>query len=106
LVLIFEIKLITVIILGEKKGKIEFFCSNCSATAKYTCTNCEKPLCGRCRSRKKKNVLSNIIVPAGLCKQCSENRLQDFEKGQINTLSDSVLKYADPIISAPKSSDF
>jgi hypothetical protein len=95
-----------VIILGEKKGKIEFFCSNCGATARYTCINCEKPLCGRCRSRKKKSVLSNVIIPSGLCKKCSENRLQDFEEGQINTLSESVLEYADPIISAPKSSDF
>lgn len=81
-------------------------CSNCGNKAKYTCSNCGTPLCGRCRSREKTDVLSNVIVPAGLCKECVNERLDSFYEGKMNTLSESVIIYANPLDSAPKGSKY
>ena len=77
-------------------------CSNCGAKAKYTCSNCSVSLCVRCRSREKTDILSNVVVPAGLCKECSKDRLDSFYEGKFNTLSESVTIYANPLDSAPK----
>lgn len=90
------------IIIGEKNEEIVLLCLNCGATAKFACDECGKPLCGRCRSREKKNLVSKIVLPAGLCNSCSKNRIYRFSSGKINTLSESVTKYAEPIISGPK----
>lgn len=81
-------------------------CSNCGNKAKFTCSNCGTPLCGRCKSREKTDVLSNVIVPAGLCKECVNERLDNFYEGNMNTLSESVIIYANPLDSAPKSSKY
>jgi len=91
-----------VIIIGEKNEEIVLLCLNCGVTAKFACDECEKPLCGRCRSREKKDLVSKIVLPAGLCNSCSKNRIDGFSAGKINTLSESVTKYAEPIISGPK----
>lgn len=91
------------IIIGEKNEEIVLICLNCGATAKFTCDECGKPLCGRCRSREKKDLVTNVILPAGLCNTCSKKRNERFSDGEINTLSELVLKYVKPIISGPRS---
>ncbi|MFX1284969.1 MAG: B-box zinc finger protein [Promethearchaeota archaeon] len=57
-------------------------CISCGNKAKYNCLNCNRPICGRCRSKQKKikdeSLLSLIgstadslyYRPAGLCKDC------------------------------------
>ncbi len=92
-----------VIIIGEKNEEIVFICLNCGATAKFTCNECGRPLCGRCRSRDKKDLVSKVVLPAGLCNTCSKKRTEKFSEGEINTLSESVAKYVNPLISGPKS---
>ena len=77
-------------------------CSTCGNRAKHSCSNCGIPLCGRCRSREKTDILSNVIVPSGLCKECVNERLDSFYEGNMNTLSESVIIYANPLDSAPK----
>ena len=91
------------IIIGEKNEEIVLLCLNCGVTAKFACDECGKPLCGRCRSREKKDLVSKIVLPAGLCNSCTRNRTNRFSTGEINTLSESVTKYAKPIISGPRS---
>lgn len=90
------------IILGEKNGKIEIFCSKCGAVAKFSCENCGKPLCGRCRTRKKKDIILNTVIPSGLCDNCVEERQREFKLGKLNILTETVIHYAEPIISEPK----
>ncbi len=90
------------IIIGEKNEEIVLLCLNCGATAKFACDECKKPLCGRCRSREKKDLVSKIVLPAGLCNSCTKNRINRFSAGEINTLSESVTKYAKPILSGPR----
>ena len=92
-----------VIIISEKNEEIVFICLNCGATAKFSCNECGKPLCGRCRSREKKDLVSNVVLPAGLCNSCSKRRTEKFSEGEINTLSESISKYVEPILSGPKS---
>lgn len=91
-----------VIIISEKNEEIVLVCLNCGATAKFSCNNCGRPLCGRCRSREKKDLVSKVVLPAGLCNSCSKKRNEKFSEGDINTLSESVIKYVNPIISGPK----
>ena len=69
---------------------IDSICANCGVRASYECEKCGKPLCGRCRSREKKEILSNIVVHAGLCKECVMKRLNEFVEGTINILSEAV----------------
>ena len=69
-------------------------CCNCGAIARYGCATCGKPLCGRCGTRDKKEILDNVIVHAGLCKSCTIERLNDFIEGSINMLSEAIDKYA------------
>ena len=90
------------IILGEKNGKIEVFCSKCGAVAKYSCRSCGNPLCGRCRSREKKDVITNAVIPSGLCKRCVIERQAEFALGELSILTETVMQYAEPLISAPK----
>ena len=71
----------------------ESACSNCGAKAKFGCSSCEKPLCGRCISRQKKDLLDNIIVPAGLCKNCLKARIETFDIGDFNPLSEAIIIY-------------
>ncbi len=97
--------MIIVIIIGEKNEEIVLICLNCGATAKFTCKECETPLCGRCISREKKDVVTKVVLPAGLCNSCSKKRLAKFSTGEINTLSESIAKYVNPIISGPKSDE-
>ncbi|MHA1202782.1 MAG: hypothetical protein ACTSQ4_09700 [Candidatus Heimdallarchaeaceae archaeon] len=76
----------------------ESTCSKCGAKAKYCCSNCGKPLCGRCLSREKKELVSNIIIPAGLCSKCVELRIDKYKRGDMNPLSEAVTIYVtDPI---------
>lgn len=100
--LILENPMTIVIIIGEKNEEIVLICLNCGAAAKFACEECGKHLCGRCISREKKDLVSKIVLPAGLCNGCSKNRIDRFSAGKINTLSESVTKYAEPIISGPK----
>ncbi|MHA1202876.1 MAG: hypothetical protein ACTSQ4_10180 [Candidatus Heimdallarchaeaceae archaeon] len=95
----------TVIIIGEKNEEIVLICLNCGAAAKFTCKECEKPICGRCRSREKQDLVSNVVLPSGLCNSCSKKRVVKFSSGEINTLSESIAKYVNPIISGPKSDE-
>lgn len=95
--------MIIVIIIGEKNEEIVLICLNCGATAKYSCKDCGKPLCGRCISRKKKDLVNNVVLPAGLCNICSKKRDEEFSEGEFNTLSESIVKYVKPLISGPKS---
>lgn len=90
------------IIIGEKNEEIVLICLNCGATARYSCKECGQPLCGRCRSREKKDLVSKLILPAGLCKSCSKKREEQFSEGEINTLSESIVEYVKPILSGPK----
>ncbi len=71
----------------------ETTCSKCGSRAKYCCSNCGQPLCGRCSSREKKELVSNIIIPAGLCNKCVELRIDKYNKGEMNTLSEAVNIY-------------
>ncbi len=76
----------------------ESTCSKCGAKARYYCSNCGKPLCGRCLSREKKELVSNIIIPAGLCSMCVEVRIDNYKRGEMNPLSEAVTIYVtDPI---------
>jgi len=76
----------------------ESICSRCSSKAKFCCSLCGRPFCGRCLSKEKKDLLSNIIVPAGLCRNCVEERLQENNEGVLNHLSEAVTVYVtDPI---------
>lgn len=93
------------IIIGEKNEEIVLLCLNCGATAKFTCKECEKPLCGRCISREKKDLVNKVVLPAGLCNSCSRKREERFSTGEINTLSESISKFVNPILSGPKSED-
>ena len=103
--LILQNLMIIVIIIGEKNEEIVLFCLNCGATAKFACEECAKPLCGRCRSREKKDLVSKVVLPSGLCNGCSKKRGEKFSTGEINTLSESIVKYVNPIISGPKSDE-
>ncbi|NPD88577.1 MAG: hypothetical protein HGN29_07625 [Asgard group archaeon] len=71
----------------------EISCSNCGVKAKYGCSSCEKPLCGRCISREKKDLLDNIIIPAGLCKECVKTRAGNYDSGNFNPLSEAITIY-------------
>jgi hypothetical protein len=71
----------------------ESSCINCGVKAKYGCSSCEKPLCGRCISREKKDLLDNIIIPAGLCKECLKTRTRNYETGNFNPLSEAITIY-------------
>ena len=68
-------------------------CHNCGVKAKFACSLCEKPLCGRCISREKKDLMNNILIPAGLCKECISDRVDDFNQGNFNPLSEAVTIY-------------
>ena len=91
------------IVIGEKNEELVVICLNCGATAKFSCSECEKPLCGRCISREKKDVVTKVVLPAGLCRSCSKKRSEQFSSGEINTLSESISKYARPVMSGPRS---
>ena len=80
----------------------ESTCSKCGAKAKFCCSNCGKPLCGRCLSREKIELVSNIIIPAGLCSKCVELRIDNYKKGEMNTLSEAVTIYVTEPISKEK----
>jgi hypothetical protein len=71
----------------------ECTCSNCGVKAKFGCSSCEKPLCGRCISREKKDPLNNIIIPAGLCKDCVKTRTNKYTQGDFNPLSEAITIY-------------
>lgn len=71
----------------------ESSCSNCGVKAKFGCSSCEKPLCGRCISREKKDLLDNIVIPAGLCKECVGVRVDNYSDGEFNPLSEAVTIY-------------
>ena len=71
----------------------ESTCSNCGAKAKFCCSNCGKALCGRCITKEKKNLVTNIIIPEGLCKSCSDRRILEYNKGSFNTLSEAITIY-------------
>ncbi|MCE7742559.1 MAG: hypothetical protein GOP50_08880 [Candidatus Heimdallarchaeota archaeon] len=90
------------IIISEKNEEIVLICLNCGATARFSCEECEKPLCGRCISREKKDLVSKVVLPAGLCNSCSKKRGEKFSTGEINTLSESISRYVNPILSGPK----
>ncbi|MCK4896543.1 MAG: hypothetical protein KAS47_07015 [Candidatus Heimdallarchaeota archaeon] len=80
----------------------ESTCSKCGAKAKYCCSNCGQPLCGRCLSREKKELISNIIIPAGLCSKCVELRIDSYKKGEMNPLSEAVSIYVTEPITKEK----
>ena len=80
----------------------ESTCSKCGAKAKYCCSNCGKPLCGRCLSREKKELISNIIIPAGLCSRCVKERINEYNSGNFNPLSEAVTIYVTEPISEEK----
>ena len=80
----------------------ESTCAKCGAKAKYCCSNCGKPLCGRCLSREKKELVSNIIIPAGLCRLCAELRIDTYQKGEMNPLSEAVTIYVTEPITKEK----
>ena len=80
----------------------ESTCSNCGIKAKFCCSNCGKPLCGRCLSREKKELVSNIIIPAGLCSKCIELRVDNYRKGELNHLSEAVTIYVTEPITKEK----
>jgi len=80
----------------------ESTCSKCGAKAKYCCSNCGKPLCGRCLSRKKKELVPNIIIPAGLCNRCVELRIVNYNRGEMNPLSEAVTIYVTEPITKEK----
>jgi hypothetical protein len=103
--LILKHHIVTVIIIGEKNEEIVLLCLNCGATAKFTCKECDKPLCGRCISREKKDLVTKVVFPAGLCSSCTKKRMEKFSTGEINTLSESISKYVKPVLSGPKSID-
>ncbi|MBY9002080.1 MAG: hypothetical protein KGD64_14265 [Candidatus Heimdallarchaeota archaeon] len=71
----------------------ESTCSKCGAKAKYCCFNCGNPLCGRCLSREKKDLVTNIIIPSGLCNNCIERRTDEYNEGDMNPLSEAVTIY-------------
>ena len=76
----------------------ESICSRCESKAKFCCSTCGRPFCGRCLSREKRDLLSNIIVPVGLCKNCVEERILENKQGVLNHLSEAVTVYVtDPI---------
>ncbi|MHA1224214.1 MAG: hypothetical protein ACTSP3_13385, partial [Candidatus Heimdallarchaeaceae archaeon] len=91
-----------VIILGEKKGKIEIFCSKCGAIARFTCRECGKPLCGRCRTREKKGIVEKITNPEGLCKECAEKRRREYKTGEKSILAETIIRYVEPIRAEPR----
>lgn len=66
-------------------------CSNCGNKARYKCLNCNVALCGRCRSRRKKSFFDNAMLPAGLCRNCSQLRPLEL-----------TLKFVDKIVSSLK----
>ncbi len=77
---------------------VESICSRCNSRAKFCCSICGRPYCGRCLSKEKKDLLSNIVVPAGLCRNCVNERLQENKKGVLNHLSEAVTVYVtDPV---------
>ena len=47
-------------------------CYNCGNKAKHKCPNCRRNICGRCRSRLKKDTMGQILRPKGYCKECVE----------------------------------
>ena len=71
----------------------ESYCSNCGVKAKFACSLCEKPLCGRCISREKKDLMNNILIPAGLCKECISERKKNYNQGNFNPLFEAVTIY-------------
>ena len=93
------------IIIGEKNEEIVLLCLNCGATAKFSCSECETPLCGRCISREKKDLVTKVVLPAGLCSSCAKKRADQFSSGEINTLSESISKYVNPVMSGPRSDE-
>ena len=44
-------------------------------------------------SREKKSLIANIVVPAGLCRDCVENRREEHNLGNLNPLSEAVTIY-------------
>ncbi|MCG3227187.1 MAG: hypothetical protein H7645_09720 [Candidatus Heimdallarchaeota archaeon] len=68
-------------------------CSNCGVKAKFGCSSCENPLCGRCISREKKDILNNILIPAGLCKHCVKSRTKNRKESDFNPLSEAITIY-------------
>ena len=81
----------------RKKGKIEIFCSKCGAIARFSCRECGKPLCGRCRTKEKKGIVENITNPEGLCRECSEKRRREYKTGEKSILAETIIKYVEPI---------
>ncbi len=42
--------------------------------------------------------MSNIIIPAGMCKDCSIQRIEEYNEGSFNTLSEAITIYVpDPL---------
>ena len=81
---------------------LESVCSNCGSKAKYGCSKCGKPFCGRCLTREKKDLINNIIVPEGLCKNCVQIRLQENVEGTFNHLSEAIAIYVSDSIENKK----
>ena len=71
----------------------ESICSMCGVKARFCCSSCGKPICGRCMSKEKKALIDNIVVPSGLCRYCVENRKEEHSHGNLNPLSEAVTIY-------------
>ena len=69
-------------------------CANCGVKARFYCHRCEKLLCGRCISKEKRDLVSDIIQPSGLCKECTGIRIAQCANGNLNPLSEAISRYA------------
>jgi len=79
--------LVKIILLYDSK------CIKCGAKAKFGCSSCKKPLCGRCISKEKKEPLNNLVVPPGLCRNCVNKREKRYNQGEFNPLSEAITIY-------------